>query len=305
MAAAGVGLIGLGSFTKPIVFKAGIFVVLAASIEWLVQAWSERASSDSAYNDGLRKRLLHPLEFPLLGAIGAAVLVYSFSRIMLFLSKTGGPVAFILVGLLILGVATIFAMQPTLKRGVVVGICAIGAIGLVSAGAAMAISGQRTIDRHPIVNDDDGAQCRRTAEEVEGNHEYEEIEDHASQTVSAKSNPMARVVLEGGQLRAYVVGIDQPTDTITLARSNPSNILFQNRDDGKFRLTAFGGTEVTEVNDVELKTDRLTCTTLVKQDGEAMLTVVFPKTSAAAQEGAPYTLTVPGVEGQQITVVVP
>ena len=305
VAAVGVGLIALGSFTKPIVFKAGILVVLAASIEWLVHAWSERASADAAYNDTLRKRLLNPLEFPLLAAVGAAVLVYSFSRIMLFLSKTGGPIAFIFVGLLILGFATIFALQPTAKRGVIIGICAIGALGLVSAGAATAVSGQREIDRHPVVTDDDGAQCLRTAEDVEGNHEYEEIEKHASQTVSAKSNPMARVVLQDGQLRAYVVGYDEPTDTITLARSNPSNILFQNGDAEKSRLTAFSGSETTEVNGVEVEVDRLNCTTLLRQDGEAMLTVTFPKSSAAAAEDAPYTLTVPGVEGQQIKVVVP
>jgi hypothetical protein len=305
VAAFGVGLIALGAVTKPIVFKAGILVVLAASIEWMVQAWSERASSDPAYNDSLRKRLLHPLEFPLLGAIGAAILVYSFSRIMLFLSKEGGPIAFILFGVLILGFATIFALQPTIKRGVVVGICAIAALGIVGAGAAMAISGQREIDRHPIVNDDDGAQCLRTEDQVAGNPEYEEIEHHSSQKVSAKSNPMARVVLESGQLRAYIVGADQPIDQLTVARSNPGNILFQNHDEGEFRLTAFAGTDVTKVNDTEVKVDRLTCTTLIRKDGEAMLTVNFPKSSAAAAPDAPYTLTVPGLEGQQITVVVP
>jgi hypothetical protein len=304
-AAFGVGLIALGTVTKPIVFKAGIVVVLAASIEWLVQAWSERASADAAYNDSLRKRLLHPLEFPILGALGAAILVYSFSRIMLFLSKEGGPVAFILVGILIVGSATVFALQPTIKRGVIVGVCAIAAIGVVGAGAAMAISGQREIDRHPIVNDDDGAQCRRTAEVIAGNHEYEEIEKHSSQSVSAKSNPMAKVVLEDGQLRAYVVGAGVPIDTLTIARSNPSNILFQNHDEGEFRLTAFAGTEVTEVNGTEVKVDRLSCTTLIRQDGEAMLTVNFPKTSASTTADEPFTLTVPGLEGQQITVVVP
>jgi hypothetical protein len=59
------------------------------------------------------------------------------------------------------------------------------------------------------------------------------------------------------------------------------------------------------VNDTEVKVDRLTCTTLIRKDGEAMLTVNFPKSSAAAAPDAPYTLTVPGLEGQQITVVVP
>ena len=32
--------------------------------------WSERASADAAYNAGLRKRMLHPLEFPVLAAVG-------------------------------------------------------------------------------------------------------------------------------------------------------------------------------------------------------------------------------------------
>lgn len=224
---------------------------------------------------------------------------------MLFLSKEGGPVAFILVGILILGFATIFALQPTIKRSVVVGICAIAALGVVGTGAAMAISGQRQIDRHPVVDDDDAAQCRRTAEDVKGNHEYEEIEHHSSQNVSAKSNPMAKVVLENGELRAYIVGASEPSDQLTVARSNPANILFQNHDEGEFRLTAFAGTDVTEVNGTELKVDRLSCTTLIRKDGEAMLTVNFPKSSAAAAAYAPYSLTVPGLEGQQITVVVP
>ena len=108
----------------------------------------------------------------------------------------------------------------------------------------MAISGQRTIDRHPIVNDDDGAQCRRSAGEVEGSHEFEEIEHHSSQSVSNKAAPTARIILEDGKLRAYVVGDPVATDTLTVARSNPSNILFTNNDDGLYRLTAFAGTEV-------------------------------------------------------------
>jgi len=300
----GVGLIALGAVTKPIVFKAGILVVLAASIEWLVQAWSERASADPAYNASLRKRLLNPLEFPILAAIGGAVLVYSFSRIMLFLSKTSGPIAFIIVGIVIVACATIFALQPTLKRGIVVGICLIGAVGVVSTGAAMAISGQRPIDRHPIVDDDDGAQCRRSAGEVEGSHELEEIEHRSSQSVSNKAAPTARIILEDGKLRAYVVGDPVATDTLTVARSNPSNFLFTNKDDGLYRLTAFAGTEVEEVNGTEVRVDRLTCTTLLDQDGEAMLTVTFPKISKSADPDAPFSLSVPGID-QQITVIVP
>ena len=208
----GIGGIALGTFTKPIVFKAGIVVVLAGLVEWLVQAWSERASADEAYNASLRKRVLHPLEMPLLGAIGVAVMIYSFSRIMLFLSKEAGPVAFIIVGVLILAFATMFALQPTVKRGVIIGICAIGAIGLVGAGAAMAISGQRTIDRHPTTSDDDAAQCLRDESDVLNNKEYEEIERHSSERVAAKSSPMAEIVLKDGKLSASIVGDRRPAE---------------------------------------------------------------------------------------------
>ncbi len=285
-------------------FKAGVIVVLAALVEWMVQAWSERASSDAAYNASLRKRLLHPLELPILGAVGAAVLIYSFSRIMLFLSKKGGPFAFILIGLLILIFATIFALRPTLKRGVVIAICAIGALGVVGTGVAMAVGGQRVIDRHPTTADDEGAQCLRDYDTVEASEEFKEIEHHASQRVGDKSSPAAQVVLENGQLRAYIVGLPEPQQSIQVARSSPVNILFTNRDAGPSRLTAFAGSEVTEVNGTEVRTDRLECTTLIHQDGQTMFTVNFPKPSAAAEAGKPYSLTVPGLDGQKIEVVV-
>jgi len=305
IAGLGIGGIALGTFTKPIVFKAGVIVLLAALVEWLVQAWSERASADEAYNASLRKRVLHPLEMPLLGAIGVAVMIYSFSRIMLFLSKQAGPIAFIIVGVLILAFATMFALQPTVKRGVIIGVCAIGAIGLVSAGGAMAISGQRTIDRHPATSDDDSAQCLRDESDVLNNKEYEEIERHTSERVAAKSSPMAEIELKDGKLSAAIVGIDGPQNAITVARSNTVNLLFTNRDAEKSRLTAFAGTEVTTVNNVEIKTDRLTCTTLLKQDAQTLLTVTFPKSSASAAPDAPFRLFVPGLEGQEILVTVP
>ena len=83
------------------------------------------------------------------------------------------------------------------------------------------------------------------------------------------------------------------------------NLLFTNRDAEQSRLTAFAGTQVTSVNDVEIKTDRLTCTTLLKQDAQTLLTVTFPKSSASAAPDAPFRLFVPGLDGQEILVTVP
>jgi hypothetical protein len=300
-----IGLLAVGAVTKPIVFKIAIVLLLAALVEWMVQAWSERASSDPAYNASLRKRIIHPLEIPLLGAVGVAILVYSFSRIMLFLSKSDGPYAFILVGVVIVVFAFTFASRPTLKKGIIVGVCTIGALGVVSTGAVMAISGQRSIPKHPTTADDESAQCLRDDAQVEADPEFVEIEHRASQHVAAKSNPWARVVLEDGKLLAYTVGNSAGTQQLTIGRSSFTNILFINKDSGKFRLTAFAGTDVQTVDETTVKTDRLTCTTLIRKDGEQMLSLVFPKSSAAVTDGKQYSLSVPGLTGQQITVVVP
>src|SRR5262245_1258491 len=47
-----------GAVSKPVVFKVSVIVLLAAMVEWMVRAWSERASGDAAYNDSVRKRVL-------------------------------------------------------------------------------------------------------------------------------------------------------------------------------------------------------------------------------------------------------
>ena len=70
-----------------------------------------------AYNAGLRKRMLHPLEFPVLAAAGLAAIIYSFSRIMLWIDKSGGPVVFIIAGALVLFGGFLFASRPSLKKG--------------------------------------------------------------------------------------------------------------------------------------------------------------------------------------------
>ena len=66
-AALGAVLVVVGLVTYPVVFMFGIIALLAAAVEWMVQAWSERASADVAFNADVRGRIAHPLEFPILG----------------------------------------------------------------------------------------------------------------------------------------------------------------------------------------------------------------------------------------------
>ena len=49
---------------------------------------------DWAHNAEVRNRVANSLEFPLLGAVGVGIIVYAFSRVMLWLSKTNTVVAF-------------------------------------------------------------------------------------------------------------------------------------------------------------------------------------------------------------------
>ena len=117
--AAGAVLVVIGIVTYPVVFIFGLIALLAATAEWMVQAWSERASADAGFNEGVRTRIAHPLEFPVLAAVGFAIIVYSFSRIMLFLSKTGGVVAFGLIAVVLLAAGFVIAFRPSLRAGAI------------------------------------------------------------------------------------------------------------------------------------------------------------------------------------------
>jgi|KBSMisStaDraftv2_1062788.scaffolds.fasta_scaffold186580_2 hypothetical protein len=301
IAAVGVAAIALGAVSKPIVFKGGVIVVLAAGLEWMVQGWSDRASADPEYNAGLRKRMLHPVEFPILAAVGLGVVIYSFSRIMLWINKSGGPVVFVLAGGVILFGGFLIALRPTIRGGVIAGVCAIAALGLVATGALMAIDGQRTIAEHPTTQTDNNAVC---ALAEEGPGEQAEADQKGSQAVSSKASVGLTVTLENGQLDAHQLGVQGNVNPITVSRGNIVNLIFKNKDSEKRRLTVNMGQFTIDVNGTTVKQQPKECTTLVHPDGSQFLTFTLPKPSIASAE--PYTLTVPGVDGlKPIEIKVP
>jgi len=300
-AAIGVGAIALGAVSKPIVFKAGVVVVLAAAVEWMVQGWSERASADAEYNADLRKRMLHPVEFPILAAAGLGVVIYSFSRVMLWVNKSGGPVVFVLAGGIILFGGFLIALRPTIKGGIITAVCAIAALGLIATGALTAIDGQRTIAEHPTTQTDNNAACL-LAEEGPG--EQAEVDEKGSQAVSSKASVGLTVTLENGQLSAHQLGVVGSESTVTVSRGNVVNMIFKNHDNVKRRLTVNMGEFTIDINGTTVTQRPRECTTLVHPDGSQFLTFTLPKPSIASAE--PYTFTVPGVEGlKPIEIKVP
>ncbi len=300
ISAVGVVFLALGLVTSSIVFFGGIVVLLAALSEWMVQAWSERASTDLSHNTAARKRLLNPIEFPVLAAVGLGVVIFSFSRIMLTVNKSTGAVLFIVAGALVLVAGTLFAIKPNLKRSVGAAVCVLGALGIVAGGVAGAVSGERVeLVEAAAEGHFSHAEC--------GPEESKYFDKLAEGTLSLRSNVSAIVVYQDGELIANVQGINSPQKSITVARSNPTNIVFRNATEGEFRLVAHLGHSVasdkTAAGESQDKSHQdTTCTQLVAPGAEQSMTFSIAKPSSA--ENA-YYLYIAGSEDKKIEMVVP
>jgi hypothetical protein len=296
ISAIGVVFLGLGLVTSSVVFFGGIVVLLAAISEWMVQAWSERASTDLAHNTAARKRLLNPIEFPVLAAVGLGVIIFAFSRIMLTVDKSTGAVLFIVAGALVLVAGSLFAIRPNMKRSVGAAICVLGALGIVAGGVASAVSGER----EELV--EAAAEGHFSHPEC-GPEESKYFDKLAEGTLSLRSAVSATVVYQDGELFANVQGINTPQKSITVARSNPTNIIFRNATDGEFRLVAhLGGDKAAKSESKDKSHKDETCTQLVAPGAEQSLTLNVSKPSSAENV---YYLYIAGAEDKKIEMVVP
>jgi len=290
-AAVGIGGLVIGAISKPVVFKVSVVVLLAAIVEWMVQAWSERASADVKYNANVRSRMLNSLEFPILATVGAGAVVYSFSRVMLSANPNAGLWIFVVIGALIVTGGFLFAGPRLTSRRTIAAICTVGAVALMGVGVASAISGQRTIHPHPVI--DDASQKPLCLEGGE-----EEVDEHASQDVSLKSSVVANIYLqEDGDLIALINGMPGiEYHELTVPRSAHLGVIFHNDSGEAQRLTGRFGT-------FPDKPEAVSCTTAVHPGKSAYFGVSIPKSNAASS--TPFEFIVPGVDGATIKIVVP
>jgi len=298
VSAVGGVLLVVGLVTYSPIFIFGLVALLAATVDWMVQAYSERASADARFNAAVRERIAHPLEFPILAAVGVAVLVYSFSRIMLFLSKTTGPAVFGVLAALLLVVGFIIAFMPSIRSGVVAGIAVIAGLGLVAGGAAAALDGEREMHPHETTSALSAeGQCSSTDET--------EADEHASQNVAAKANIAAEITLgKDGTLTAHNLGLVGDQESVSVVRANSTNVRFRNESDEDRRLVLDLGTRAETDETGETIPDREVpnqlCTQLVEDGGSQLLTFSIPTPSRYAD--APYRFVVPGVDGAEVPV---
>jgi hypothetical protein len=290
-AALALTMVTVGVVTYQAITVLGLILLVAATGEWMVQAWSERRSADQTYNTAVRDRIALPLELPILAAIGVGVIIYSVSRVMLGLpTKTGAVVAFAVVGSLVLIVGTLTSMRRDLSTGTIAGVCSVAVVAIVAVGAAYGVDGER--ETHP--HETTGA----IAEDGDCGAEETEADENASQKVADKSNVAASITLTADERLTYTVpGYDGGTATLNLPRSTPNNILFSNDADEPRRLSI----DTAAATAAEDK--RVVCTALVEKGGMQMLTVRFDTPEFAVENV--YEFTVPGVDEAVLPVVVP
>ena len=324
-------VVAVGLVTYQPILVIGLVVLLVTGAEWAVKAWSEGASSDAALNADVRSRFSNPLEYPVGGAVAIGIIIYGFSRVMLWLSKTNTIVAFAVVGAIVLAIGFAIAFRPTMKSGAIGGTMAIGAVAVVVAGAAAGLDGQRDIpefettaiwQEEALAHPEEYAASAEEGEHPEGlicesPEEFPEADEDVSQTVAAKSGTYQIFLTEAGELAFDVPGpkVDG-AEGITLQRSSPTNFIFRNDYDEHARLSVDLGTvEVTdeETGEPEVQPEQI-CTTLIEPGGAQLLTltvgapsVLFDGTPNANGPGDAdgYWFFVPGVDTAKLELIVP
>lgn len=165
IAAFGLGAGVIGLVLHPIVFALGLALLVVTLVEWTMDAWADRATSDSSANRELRNRIMAPIEIPVFGVLVIAVAVLAASRILLAVSALAAVIVAGLAATLILGAAIAFVYKPGAARRVVAVLAVVGALGLLVGGVLAAVSGERDFEHHA---EDPAADHDPAATETEG-----------------------------------------------------------------------------------------------------------------------------------------
>lgn len=132
-------LIMLGLVEHPLFTWAGVLVGCVGGAGWLARSSSESTG---------RAISLLPIGLPVLGLTTIASVMYFLSRILLAVTETASWVIALLVGVVILGVASIAAVRPNISGRALAASLALGSVFMVGGGIAAAAIGERHIEVH-------------------------------------------------------------------------------------------------------------------------------------------------------------
>ncbi|MFK8025138.1 MAG: hypothetical protein AB8G26_14355 [Ilumatobacter sp.] len=327
----GAVVVAVGLISYQPIAVIGLVALLATGAEWAIQAWSERASGNVEHNREIRSRLSNPLEFPIGAAVAIGVVIYAFSRVMLWLSKTSTTITFSVLATVVLLVAFGIANQRKFGPMAIGSVMAVGIVAIVGAGALAGLDGERDIHEfettsiwqeeailHPTEYAEGAEEGKHPAERIcESPEAFPEADKKASQTVASKSGTFAVILQADGTLDVDVPGpLGDNVDGLTIPRSNPTNVIFRNESDEDRRLSLDLGTDTFEVDGEDVEDRHQICTTLIEPGAAQLLTVLAGQPSFAFDgqinpngPGGPEDdgtwFFVPGVDTAHVRVIVP
>jgi hypothetical protein len=151
----GIACLALGVAVGQAFLYLGIAVLAVVAIEWMVQAWAERATADDGVNDVIRRRILGPIQVPMLSLLAIAVVVISLSRILLAVSKTGS-VVIVSVAATFVFLSAVLIAKSRAPRSIVSALVSFGAVAVLAGGVVGAVQGERDFHHHDEVHSEDG-----------------------------------------------------------------------------------------------------------------------------------------------------
>jgi hypothetical protein len=307
--ALGAMVVAVGLVTYQAIFLIGLVLMAVTGAEWAVQAWAERASSNSAYNAAVRSRLVNPFEFPVAGLLAIGVIVYAVSRVMLHLAKNNTVALFVVLALCVLGFAALIAANRRLRTPVIATVITVAVLSLIVTAFASALSGERQVQAHETTGGS-------ASEGICENPNKTEADKKASQNVAASANVAAIITLDSAGKLSYEVNGPIPkgqADNLFLTRSAPNNVIFVNNSDADRRLSVDLGTKVVKDESGKVVKDdsgkdktepNQACTTLVNSGGaRQLITLNIPQPSLAFPDG--FHFFVPGVDSARLGLTVP
>lgn len=144
----GAGVLIVGLVTHAAIFVVGLLILGAVTFEWMMSAWADRATGDPVANVELRNRIMKPVEVPVLGAVGIAVVVLAASRVFLAVSEAWAVWAAVAISTVIFLTALGFALAENVNKNLLVGVLAFGAVAALAGGVVAASIGERDIEEH-------------------------------------------------------------------------------------------------------------------------------------------------------------
>jgi plastocyanin len=157
-----VALVMLGLIEHALFTWGGVLLAIAAGAGWLARAASETTG---------RQISLLPIGLPMLGLATIASVMYFLSRVLLAVSETASWVIALLVGMVILGIASVIAVRPSISGRAMAAVLAIGSLFMVGGGVVAAAVGERHIEVHAEHHAGEAARVQLGAENITFEHD--------------------------------------------------------------------------------------------------------------------------------------